>query len=420
VILLLLAMTALMLVRRLVNGPLEDGWRLVQASTTTVAAALRPGSDRARTGTELGGKALHLRDLFVNDQKERVRVPAGLMPGVGQVVAQVLGGTHHPKELRVGVGARTGVRKGARVLFGEELVGMVERVEAESCTVRLVTDRSFRAGGEVISERGDPVRLALEGHPDGSKQQLRIKLRSTYTELEPGLEVRVLPLGGPGDAPLRLGRIQRETSRSGDEITVVEPEVELLSLLFVAVCLDEPDGPVRDHVSRPLDRQVARVVRDTDSAPFRRSILVDRGSSHGVVEGSAVVANGSLVGRVVGVRHWSSRVQLVSDPAWTFSATFVPLDGEDDLLGAVGLQCSFQPRGLCEEPRLSSNSGEERIGSTWGLLLSAPSRDGIPPGLPIAFTRRTTDGALDTRLLLDPDTLDEVEIVSENRPDGGS
>jgi rod shape-determining protein MreC len=53
--------------------------------------------------------------------------------------------------------------------------------------------------------------------------------------------------------------------------------------------------------------------RATDSQ--ERSILIDRGSSSGVRMGDAVIAAGGLVGQVIEVAPWDSRVRLITDSA---------------------------------------------------------------------------------------------------------
>lgn len=56
----------------------------------------------------------------------------------------------------------------------------------------------------------------------------------------------------------------------------------------------------------------ARVIgRPTDSR--QRTILIDRGTSSGVRRGDPVIAAGGLLGQVIEVTPWSSRVRLITD-----------------------------------------------------------------------------------------------------------
>lgn len=63
----------------------------------------------------------------------------------------------------------------------------------------------------------------------------------------------------------------------------------------------------------PLTKR-ARVLRSRDPSQARRSLLIDRGSEDGLVEGCAVVSGGVFLGRVQVVRARSSLVRLVTDP----------------------------------------------------------------------------------------------------------
>lgn len=66
-----------------------------------------------------------------------------------------------------------------------------------------------------------------------------------------------------------------------------------------------------------LDRlpvaRVARVLRSRDPSPARRSLLLDRGSEHGLQEGCAVVSGGVYLGRVHVLHARSALVRLVTD-----------------------------------------------------------------------------------------------------------
>lgn len=65
----------------------------------------------------------------------------------------------------------------------------------------------------------------------------------------------------------------------------------------------------------------ARVVA-RDLAPWRRTIVIDKGSTHGVTKRMAVVSAEGLVGRVVEVAPFNSRVILLLDPESRVSTLF--------------------------------------------------------------------------------------------------
>ena len=66
----------------------------------------------------------------------------------------------------------------------------------------------------------------------------------------------------------------------------------------------------------PLETVHARVLLSHDAAPWRHSLVIDRGSQHGVRSGHPVVSGRILIGRVDSVGPFTSRVQLLTDPAW--------------------------------------------------------------------------------------------------------
>ena len=65
---------------------------------------------------------------------------------------------------------------------------------------------------------------------------------------------------------------------------------------------------------------VAATVIGEDSAPWYRSIVIDRGSVDGLSEGMPVMATNGVVGRVVKVAASSSRVLLLTDHASSIAA----------------------------------------------------------------------------------------------------
>lgn len=69
-----------------------------------------------------------------------------------------------------------------------------------------------------------------------------------------------------------------------------------------------PDG--LDRMPRALS---ARVLRTTDAAGHRRSLLIDRGEEDGLVPGLAVVSGLTFLGRVDVVQGQSALVKLVTD-----------------------------------------------------------------------------------------------------------
>ncbi|MBI4008251.1 MAG: rod shape-determining protein MreC [Planctomycetes bacterium] len=63
------------------------------------------------------------------------------------------------------------------------------------------------------------------------------------------------------------------------------------------------------------EKPIVATVIGYDASDFRKSILIDAGSKHGIYTDNVVISDGALVGRISEVGRSSSRVQLITDPA---------------------------------------------------------------------------------------------------------
>jgi len=79
-----------------------------------------------------------------------------------------------------------------------------------------------------------------------------------------------------------------------------------------------------------------------DSAPWYRSIVIDRGSVDGISEGMPVMATSGIVGRIVKVAASSSRVLLLTDHASSIAAMIQRSRARGVLKGKGGGSCSFE------------------------------------------------------------------------------
>jgi rod shape-determining protein MreC len=79
--------------------------------------------------------------------------------------------------------------------------------------------------------------------------------------------------------------------------------------------------PVRDQSYRMI---TADVIFPTDSSPWRKSMTIALGTSHGVEKGMLVVYNSQIVGRVSEVGPKTSRIQTVTDPGFRAAAVAAP------------------------------------------------------------------------------------------------
>jgi rod shape-determining protein MreC len=87
---------------------------------------------------------------------------------------------------------------------------------------------------------------------------------------------------------------------------------------------------------------VAANVIGEESAPWYRSIIIDRGSVEGLADGMPVVATSGVVGRVVKVAANSARVLLLTDHASSISALIQRSRARGVLKGKGGSSCSLE------------------------------------------------------------------------------
>lgn len=93
--------------------------------------------------------------------------------------------------------------------------------------------------------------------------------------------------------------------------------------------------------SLPVPSVVATVIGE-DSAPWYRSIVIDRGSVDGLSEGMPVMATSGVVGRVVKVAPSSARVLLLTDHASSIAAMIQRSRARGVLKGKGGGSCSLE------------------------------------------------------------------------------
>lgn len=135
------------------------------------------------------------------------------------------------------------------------------------------------------------------------------------------------------------------------------------------------------HAEPVASSMTARVIAHT-GAPFAAHLIVTAGSRDGVKRNMAAVTDDGLVGRVIEVGDWSSRILLLTDPE-----SRVPVMSADGALQAViagdGSQ-TLQTRYLPADAPISD--GQRFVTSGHGGLL--------PPSLPVAMSSIGTDGKL--------------------------
>lgn len=189
-----------------------------------------------------------------------------------------------------------------------------------------------------------------------------------------------------------------------DEIERLRRDNQRLSILSAqSQQLTEENNRLRDAVGwqkqSPWKVRLARVDA-RDPSNWWRTLLIDQGRNHGMVENLPIVsADGFLVGRIESVGARQSRVVLVGDPNCQVAASIESLTAGG---ARAGRGASAVRDGIVTEgsgPTVVSLSFVDRESDARpGQLVLTNGKGGIfPPGIPIghvASVRSVSDGLL--------------------------
>lgn len=160
---------------------------------------------------------------------------------------------------------------------------------------------------------------------------------------------------------------------------------------------------------REFRYEVARVVR-RDLNAWWQQIIIRKGSDFDIPVGAAVVFSGGVVGRVVEVNAFTSRVELISSPNFRMAATF---EGDDRPVVYQGVsQGGFgKPVGSVRD------APQDIVASTQVPLKLVSTRLGgtFPPGLMIGRVSWLEPGSTGIfqagKVELDPQLLSLYEVA---------
>lgn len=137
----------------------------------------------------------------------------------------------------------------------------------------------------------------------------------------------------------------------------------------------------------------------TPGGSFVRTLLVTAGSREGVRKGQAAIAGPGMVGRVIEVGEWSSRILLITD----INAR-IPVSLESSRLRAVMAgDNSDQPRLLYLPPESPVSVGERVVTSGHGGL--------FPAGIPIGVVASVGERGIKVQPLVDLGRVEHLRLV---------
>jgi len=210
--------------------------------------------------------------------------------------------------------------------------------------------------------------------------------------------------------------------RSHSKIELIEAGQTLARQKAFYQLLDQRNNTLETEVMRletilnmPSRREfryeVARVIR-RDLSAWWQQIVIRKGDDYGITEGAAVIFAGGVVGRVIEVNAFTSRVELITSPNFRMAASF---EGDDRPVVFQGVpQGGFgAPTGeVRDAPQdLVANTHEPlqlistRLGGTFPPGLIIGKVGWLEPGSSGIF--QAGDVQLDERLL----SLHEVSVL---------
>lgn len=201
----------------------------------------------------------------------------------------------------------------------------------------------------------------------------------------------------------QLRGVREENQRLRSELA--RSDAEKLQLREKLATLRQLEQLLASESAMEYDRVPARVIgRDTDH--LFGTVIIDKGSRHGIIKDQPVIDSGGLVGRVVLVASFSSRVILLTDERHGAGA-IITSSLNDGSLGVIkGVGDSY----LCRMDFITTPVQVEN-----GVQILTSGQDGIyPRGLLIGRVSNPPElvGSTQQRLVVEPAAnLGRLEMV---------
>ena len=136
-------------------------------------------------------------------------------------------------------------------------------------------------------------------------------------------------LAAPTDIVLlrqRNTELEAEVSRLQGQVIELQQKVRETEILAALVDFSR---------ANPESTYKGAAVIGRDPSPFLHYVIINRGSSDGILRGMPVVTNQGLIGRVDSVIADAARVQLITDPASVVNVRLQNADTDAVLLGSL-------------------------------------------------------------------------------------
>jgi rod shape-determining protein MreC len=204
-------------------------------------------------------------------------------------------------------------------------------------------------------------------------------------DIRAGLTLLVTPILVAADIPAREVRQLEEIVNSRGEmqeyINILEQELLLLKTKTAKMAaLTSENDRLRDllgSAAKLQDNVLVAELIGVDPDPGKHEVTIDKGSRDGVFVGQPLLDAQGLMGQVVSISFFNSRVLLISD-----QSHFVPVQ-----VSRTNLRLIAQGTGASSELELMhvQNTADIKVGD---LLLSSGLGDRFPVGYPVGVVNK--------------------------------
>ncbi len=221
--------------------------------------------------------------------------------------------------------------------------------------------------------------------PASTSQKARLTLLSLFRPVQKlaygsvALPSRVMPDAPRAEDRARIEYLETQVQRLMNEKDLAQSKLE--SVAAARQVLKAPEWKLL-----PAD-----VLFPTDGSPWRKSLVIALGSRDGVRKGMLVLHHHYLVGRVSDLGPFSSRVQVVTDPAFKASAVAAPRTYRS------GVALEKRRVGVYEgtaglSGRLKWLMGETVVENDATVLTTENPANGVPRGLILGRVSKVDSG----------------------------
>lgn len=235
------------------------------------------------------------------------------------------------------------------------------------------------------------ITLDFRGGNEGLLSSLKTGARDVLAPVQSVAQTVFEPVGDFLGAITDYGDLESENARlrerleglEGDRLRAAGAErerMELLRLLELDFTGDIPSVAARVVASEPTN--------------FGRSVIINRGTDHGVAEGMPVVTSAGVAGRISEAASTRSTVQLITDQG---SAVGARLTG-------TGVNGLIEGRGPGRDLELSFVASQIEVVPGEPVVTSGLQQSAFPPELPIGEVKSVSvpAGAVEARISVTP------------------